>query len=383
MNTEQTTTRFDLIQGNALEVLKQLPDESIQMCITSPPYYLMRQYGTDPQVWDAEENCEHVWGDVIPYSKQDNRTPEEKKAQNCGVGNNTKTLAFTQGTSGNFCTKCPAWKGELGLEPSVNLYIKHLIQIFAEVKRVIKKDGLIVVNLGDTFQGSGKGFGGNDPKWNKARDGKLNPRVATNTMQRKSLMSVPSRFEIAAVDELDLVLRNEVIWHKINGIPSPAKDRFSIDHEKLFVFSKQPKYKFNQQLEPYTTPVNRWGGEEHASENESVWDKGTGQNTYRQRKVRPNPEGRNVRTVWSLNYEPKSDSHFASYPTKLIEIPILAGTDEGDIVLDPFAGSGTTAVVALKHNRDFIGIELLPEYIEIINKRINGKTMVKSCQSNL
>jgi len=155
-------------------------------------------------------------------------------------------------------------------------------------------------------------------------------------------------------------------------MPSSAKDRFTVDFEKIFFFVKNKKYWFNQQFEPYTEPMNRWGGEKLVASGESSWDNGTGQTTYRDRDMRPNPEGRNKRAVWSVNTKPYSGAHFATFPEKLIEPMVLAGCPEGGVVLDPFFGSGTTGVVAIRNRRNYIGIELNPEYIKLANDRIQS-----------
>jgi site-specific DNA-methyltransferase (adenine-specific) len=168
------------------------------------------------------------------------------------------------------------------------------------------------------------------------------------------------------------ILRNTIIWHKPNCMPSSAKDRFTVDFEKIFFFVKNKKYWFNQQFEPYTEPMNRWGGEKLVASGESSWDNGTGQTTYRDRDMRPNPEGRNKRAVWSVNTKPYSGAHFATFPEKLIEPMVLAGCPEGGVVLDPFFGSGTTGVVAIRNRRNYIGIELNPEYIKLANDRIQS-----------
>jgi site-specific DNA-methyltransferase (adenine-specific) len=143
----------------------------------------------------------------------------------------------------------------------------------------------------------------------------------------------------------------------------------------LFFFAKSDKYYFEKQLEPYTAPMNRWGGQELDAHGESSWDDNTGQTTYRKRNMRPNPAGRIKRSVWAIPTKPlKNSSHTASYPEALIETPIKAGCPEGGIVLDPFMGVGTTGVVAKKLNRNYIGIELNPEYIKFAENRIYNIT---------
>jgi len=168
-------------------------------------------------------------------------------------------------------------------------------------------------------------------------------------------------------------LANGIWTHncKPNAMPSSAKDRFTVDFEYLYFFVKSKKYYFEQQLEPYTKPMNRWGGEKLNADGESNWDEGTGQKSYRDRNMRPNPKGRNKRCVWKINTKSYKGAHFAVYPEELIEAPIKAGCPENGIVLDPFMGAGTTALVAKKSGKNFIGYELNPEYIEIIKKRLS------------
>lgn len=342
-----------IIQGDALEKLKELEDESVDMCITSPPYWALRDYGVE---------------------------------------------------------------GQLGLEPTFTEYINKLCDIFDEVQRALKKEGTCWVNLGDTYYGSGKGVGGDPAKskesyqmpkgWDRPSRENFNKikteqecilckkkftgkplsqfcsktclnkmgndfRSQNRQLPSKCLTQIPSRFAIEMTDR-GWILRNEIIWHKPNAMPSSAKDRFTVDFEKIFFFSKNKKYYFEQQLEEYTSPMNRWGGNKLEAKSESSWDKGTGQESYRDRNMRPNPKGRNKRTTWNINTKPFPEAHFAVYPPELIETPIKAGCPEGGIVLDPFFGAGTTGLVAKELGRNFIGIELNPEYIEIAEKRLTG-----------
>lgn len=292
--------------GNSLDVLKTFPEKSIDCCITSPPYWGLRDYGCDEQ---------------------------------------------------------------LGNEKHFKDFVNNLCNVFDEVKRVLKDTGTCFVNLGDTYgtQSGSMGTGLIEPKYghNETRDFKQ-----PNVNMHKSLCLVPERFAIEMIDR-GWTLRNQIIWHKPNQMPSSAKDRFTVDFEKIFFFVKQPMgYYFEQQLEPYTEPMNRWGGEKLDAKNKSEWDDGTGQTTYRKRNLRPNENGRNMRTVWSINTEPSAEKHFATYPQKLVQRMLNSGCPENGLVLDPFFGSGTTGIYARKSNRNYIGIELNPEYVKIANDRL-------------
>jgi DNA modification methylase len=303
-------------QGDSLELLKKLDDKFIQCQICSPAYYNLRNYlPSEHSLKEKEFGC---------FS-----TPEE--------------------------------------------YIDKLCDIFDEVYRVLKDNGICFVNLGDSYLGSGKGV------WDKDNNHKENfkfeqkPKELLGGWRKpKQLAMIPSRFAIE-MQNRNWILRNKIIWHKPNAMPSSVKDRFIVDYEEIFMFVKNIKYKFNKQFEPYTKPMNRWGGInlKKREETHSSWDKGTGQTTYRTRSMRPNPNGKGKRCVWTINTKPLKSSHCAIFPEKLVEPMILSGSDEGDLVLDIFSGSGTTGVVALKNKRNFLLFELNKEYCEIAKSRLS------------
>lgn len=240
----------------------------------------------------------------------------------------------------NVCGKCGAKRVDfqLGLEPTPEEYIRKLCDVFDEVKRVLKPQGSCWVNLGDCYGGPvGEP---NAPKLSKGRnDGYKAAARVKKHLPAKALVQIPNRFSIE-MGNRGWLLRNELIWHKGNCIPSSAKDRFTIDYERLFFFTKSTKYYFKQQVEPSTAG---------------------------------NPVGRNARSVWTINATPFRDAHFATYPEGLCEKPIDAGCPEGGIVLDPFFGAGTSGLVALKQGKDFVGIELNPQYVEIAEKRLTSE----------
>jgi len=351
-----------IFNGHVLDELKKFPDESIDCVITSPPYWALRDYDTSPQIWDANESCKHIWGDDL------------KIRQSGGSGKHTTGGAPSKGlwfeNHSNFCSKCGAWRGSLGLEPNFKLYIQHLIQIFNEIKRVLKKNGSCWINIGDSYSASG-GSGKNDSSSNK---------YVINTVPHKSkdlppkcLCQIPERFSIAMTDN-GWVKRNTIIWHKPNSMPQSVKDRFTVDFEYFYFFTKNKNYYFEQQFEEYSKSMNRWGGQKLKADGQSMWDDGTGQSTYRQRDMRPNDEGKNKRTIWSINTEPYKEAHFAVFPERLVITPIQAGCPKDGIVLDPFAGSGTTLLVAEKLGRQWVGIELSSKYTKLAQKRIKIET---------
>lgn len=370
-------------EGDALTRLQAFPTASVQCVITSPPYYGLRNYGTEPFIWDGDEDCKHIWGNLLPFAKQDNRTLEQKIEQGASVGNNRKfNDSTTTATSGCFCQECGAWKGELGLEPTVQLYIEHLTQIFAEVKRVLKDDGVCFVNLGDSYNTASGGaldiaLGRRENLSKQAVQTRFtNPVKINQNMPRKSLMQIPSRFGIRMTDDLGFVLRNNINWLKPACIPSSAKDRFTIDFEPIFFFTKKPKYKFNQILEPLAES-SKQRIKNSFETNDTKFEKDTPLTAVGNLRNGSNSTSnglRNKRTTWSVPFEPSKNNHFAAYPTALVEIMVRCGTDEGDIVLDPFAGTGTTLYVARCMGRGSVGIELNPEYVKIALERVsNGK----------
>ena len=307
--------------GHALEILKTFPDSSINMCITSPPYWGLRDYKTDSVKW------------------QD------------------------------------GWLGELGTEPDFDAYINHLCDIFDEVKRVLKDDGTCWVNIGDTYGGCSlnSSYGvkaKGETSFLKSVE-HLQKVAYTRGKYSKSLSLIPFRFAIE-MSNRGWTVRNVIIWQKPNATPSSAKDRFTVDFEYLFFFSKNKKYYFERQLEPIKQStydrcksgcgINK--GANYQGLNKTNFER------LQKRMLSGEISGRNTRTVWSIATHAYHGAHFAVFPPALLEIPIKAGCPEDGIVLDPFIGSGTTAVVANRLNRKWIGIELNPEYTKLAETRI-------------
>lgn len=297
-----------IIEGDSLQVLKTLPDQSVQCCVTSPPYYGLRDYGVD---------------------------------------------------------------GQIGLEETPEQYIENLVSVFREVRRVLKDDGTLWVNMGDSYAGSGKGAWKNkngqkevyvpDPdspqaKMEKTWDG----------IKNKDLIGIPWMLAFALRSD-GWYLRQDIIWAKPNPMPESVMDRCTKSHEYIFMLTKQPKYYFdheaiseptitydNSQRDRDTTKLNNTPGRTRMA--------GLKTNAY---------ETRNKRDVWTVSTKPYRGAHFATFPEDLILPCILAGSREGDTVIDPFNGAGTTGVVCMKEKREYIGIELNPEYVELTEKRLS------------
>lgn len=300
--------------GNALDILKTLPSESVNMCVTSPPYYGLRDYGVEAQIGNEQ-------------------TPYE--------------------------------------------YIQNLLLVFEEVKRVLKPDGTLWVNIADSYAGSGRGAWNNPPKDWKAKN--LNP------VNSKSLFAMPKLWH--GIKQKDMIgvpwllafslrengwyLRSDIIWHKKNCMPESVKDRPSKCYEHIFLLSKSSKYYYDYDAvkEPAAqSSILRYS--RGVSDKTKYKDRKQG--IFMPRDKTDFPDMRNKRDVWSVAINASHiPGHFAVYPEKLIEPCIMAGSAVGDVVLDPFFGSGTTGVVAVKNNRKFIGIDINPEYCKTAQMRIN------------
>jgi site-specific DNA-methyltransferase (adenine-specific) len=290
-----------VLLGNAKDAAKTLPDNYFQCIITSPPYFGHRIYTeNDPN--------------------------------------------------------------EIGRETNVNNYVHHLVDVFSSLRSKLRDDGLLWLNMGDTY-----------------RD--------------KALLGVPWRLAIALQDN-GWILRSDVIWHKSNAMPSSVKDRPTVDHEYVFMFSKNGSYYYNADAirEPHITFSEKSktrGGRKHFGVRNGTPEKGKNggnPNLHNGRWDQAfHPNGRNKRTVWEIPLGKFRDAHFAVFPEKLVEICMLASTQTNDYILDPFCGSGTTGVVAAKHDRNFIGIELVEKYQKMAQKRIDemvvqNKLFKKMCK---
>jgi len=373
-----------MLQGHVLELLGDIPDEFFDCVITSPPYYGLRSYDVPPVIWDGEDGCCHQWGSEMPehHPGQVEQT-KWKSADAAGKGQTAK--------SGQFCSLCGAWRGSLGLEPTYQLYISHLMQIFREVYRVLKKTGTCWVNIGDSYASSGgasRHFGYQDPKYKNGRDGSYEEPTAypQDKVQPKSLIQIPERFSIAMTDA-GWIKRNTMIWHKPNAMPSSAKDRFTVDFEYVYFFTKDKKYWFEQQFEPHLTQENRPDGivrnrifEYDSKENKMRGfktkpnDKSCGHPYFHGKDVNYGEKGRNKRTVWTIPTKPCPEAHFAVFPDTLVKPMLNAGCPVDGWVLDPFAGIGTVGTVAKEQGKNFIGVELSQAYCQMVERRIENGT---------
>lgn len=304
---------------NCISGLKKLPEKSVNTCITSPPYYGLRDYGNDEQI---------------------------------------------------------------GLEETPAAFIQKLVDVFREVKRVLQDDGTLWVNIGDSYsshkdcksigQTLAKGTSREDAHVmelgkSRVRDSKM---LKSQGLKNKDLIGIPWMLAFALRAD-GWYLRQDIIWHKPNPMPESVTDRCTKAHEYIFLLSKSPKYYYD--ADAIREDIKMEVGET-VRFRERKTDKPFGDRNVdtQQREVTYDEiKGANKRSVWTVTTKPFSEAHFATFPEDLIVDCIKAGCPRDGIVLDPFMGAGTTALVARSHNRNYIGFELNPEYIAIAEKRLN------------
>lgn len=307
--------------GNCLDILPTLPAQSVHCVVTSPPYWGLRDYGHADQLGNE-------------------RTPGE--------------------------------------------YVAHMVQVFREVWRVLRDDGTVWLNLGDSYYG-GKGSNGNSKARRTA--GERGYKQSGGTVQMatrpldmpqeglkpKDLVGIPWRVAFALQDD-GWYLRQDIIWHKPNPMPESVQDRCTKAHEYVFLLAKQPRYYYDAEaVKEENSPTSKMGGV-YANDSKQT-QCGNGHSGIAAEGKINIWAGRNRRSVWTVTTSPYKGAHFATMPPKLVEPCVLAGCPVGGVVLDPFAGSGTTGAVAVGHGRNFIGIELNPDYVALAERRIGTTQM--------
>jgi len=314
----------NVLNMDVLEGLRTLPDNSVNCCVTSPPYWGLRDYGH---------------------------------------------------------------QGQIGLEDTPQEYVSRMVEVFREIRRVLRDDGTLWLNLGDSYGGFGGGpnsglsrladkYAPRKNPRNKNRDDRGDvPRAKkkiSTTNKQKELLGIPWKVAFA-LQEDGWFLRQDIIWHKPNPMPESVTDRCTKAHEYIFLMTKNSKYHYDHNAikEPH-----KWS---HVGEMRKGKDSKNGGSVETPTKGKGNTTGsfrafgeggRNKRSVWTVTTKPFKGAHFAVMPQDLVEPCVKAGCPEGGVVLDPFAGSGTTLVVASKLNRSAIGIELNPDYVSIIEERL-------------
>ena len=320
--------KTEILNGDCIEMMKTLPDKSVNCCVTSPPYFGLRDYGTAS--WEGgDPNCDHK----IPSNEHDPK-------RGTSDASTSHTLRFNR----THCHKCGATRvdKQLGLEETPEAFVQKMVEVFREVHRVLRDDGTLWLNLGDTYaqnQSAGDRVSKYSPKQATSKGTYSAEVKCPDGYKVKDLIGVPWMVAFALRSD-GWYLRQDIIWHKPNPMPESVQDRCTKSHEYIFLLSKSPKYYFD---------------------NEAI----------KEHAISGDKNSRNKRTVWSVNTKPYAGAHFATFPPELIRPCILAGCPKGGVVLDPFGGSGTTAAVATEEGRNAILCELNPEYIPLINERLS------------
>lgn len=437
-----------------LQTLRDLPADSVNMVATSPPYWSLRDYGVEAQVWGGDEDCDHQWGDERLSRGQAAPSFKNSTLGTKSGGNSISDAARQRSIensivaprASSFCSSCGAWRGCLGLEPTPQLYVEHMVQIFREVRRVLHPSGTLWLNLGDTFFSS-VGAGGEK----------------VEGLKEKDLVGVPWRVALA-LQEDGWWLRNSIVWHKLNAMPSSIQDRFSCKYELVFLLTKSKRYFFDLEAVkvPHTFGTYSDTGEFEPGQHWAESGKGSRKmdtvTKHDGPRASPMPKagrgffgekGKNPGDLWSLATSGYRGAHFAVWPPDLVQRMIKAGSSEkgrcptckapwkrlvevdedggirrtgeenltGDrkgqdaqdydrlklkgaggvtaakrvtvgwkpdcacpehepercVVMDTFSGSGTTGMVAMQLGRDYLGIDLNPEYLKLARDRLEGR----------
>lgn len=353
MNPYFSTTLGRLYQGNAIAVLDELEPESVDVCFTSPPYWGLRNYGTEPQIWDGEPACAHVWGDEIPGRRWGN--VDNLRGIQATIAGSRSNIEAMESGHGAFCHTCGAWRGDLGMEPSPSLLVRHLADIFDKVRRCLKTTGALWIDIGDSYAGSG-GAGGDWKHGRKQHEVKWRQPKQVD-VPRKSRCAVPERLVVEMLDR-GWCYRNHCIWEKENVRPESALDRFTQNFDDVFFFTLGERYYFKTQREPCVVSGSQSSSFQRVSQRSG-------------KRVEPNPYGRIARAIWRIYNAGFEGAHTATFPIELLAKPLAATLPPGGVVLDPFMGSGTTAEFAERIGARWIGVELSPANCEIIRERVS------------
>ena len=308
---------FRVLVGDVLATLPTLADGSVNCCVTSPPYFGLRDYGM---------------------------------------------------------------AGQIGLEPTPSEYVAKMVEVFREVRRVLRDDGTLWLNLGDSYASTAPGTRNSPQAKGSMTSGdqwaNMRPDLRAHGIKPKDLIGIPWRVAFALQAD-GWYLRQDIIWHKPNPMPESVTDRCTKAHEYIFLLSKNERYFFGSEAmrEPCSADMQRRAAKGHTRGPGGKTDASRGDaDTLRgeHAKVIDVSEGRNRRSVWTVSTKPYKGAHFATFPPDLIEPCVLAGCPLGGTVLDPFGGSGTTAGVALRHGRKAVLCELNPEYAALVPDRVNS-----------
>lgn len=300
-----------ILIGDVFDMIKQLLDQSVHCCVTSPPYWGLRNYNVD---------------------------------------------------------------GQLGLEPTPDEYVQRMVELFREVWRVLRNDGTVWLNLGDSYAAN-RPSENPSPTNTRNKTGHYGKQILPKGLKPKDLVGIPWRVAFALQAD-GWYLRSDIIWHKPNAMPESVRDRPTKAHEYIFLLSKSDKYYYDHEAIKEPIAVKKGNSKTFRGGGKYTQGRSFDNSSVIERESQGNKPNdtllRNKRTVWTVATAQFPDAHFATFPTTLIEPCVLAGCPEGGMVLDPFCGSGTTLLVAQQHNRNGIGIELNPAYVEIAQARLQA-----------
>lgn len=303
-----------IINADCRDALRVMEPESVDCCITSPPYWALRDYGVS---------------------------------------------------------------GQIGLEDSLEQFVAEMVVVFEEVRRVLRPTGTLWLNLGDTHA--------NDGRWGGSSGGKMNMRAngapairnkRVSGLKPKDLCGVPWRVAFA-LQAAGWWLRSDIVWHKPTAMPESVQDRPTRDHEFIFLLAKSARYFYDADAIKVPTSGTSHERKPRVSNNKasSADEQKVRGNLRYADAIRGTVERRNIRTVWKVSAEKFEGAHFATFPTALVKPMVLAGCPAGGVVLDPFAGAGTTMLVAKELGRRAIGVELNPEYCAMAVERLKQDSL--------
>lgn len=363
------TARF--LCGDVRDQLATLPAASVDCCITSPPYFGLRDYGVPASVWGGDPACDHVWdeqdvtAETTPNARWQHAEGGDGHNRWANAGTHPdQARTFATRTLGT-CAACGAWRGALGMEPTPALYVAHLVDVFRAVRRVLKPTGTLWLNLGDSYASGMRSSYDSDRKYGGARASDKRPPTPPG-LKPKDLIGVPWRVAFALQDD-GWWLRSDIIWAKENPMPESVTDRPTRSHEYVFLLAASERYTYDAaaiaEAATHAGRVVAYDGSQKNTDHQNRTYPGA---TPRDITVK---DTRNKRDVWTVNTQPFPGAHFAVFPEALVEPMVLAGCPVGGTVLDPFSGSGTTAAVALRLGRHAIGIDLNPAYVAMAERR--------------
>ena len=349
--------------GDNLDILKTFPNNSINCCITSPPYYGLRDYGTGKWI-GGDPNC--------PHKRLSKYSP------NTTTGHAQEELIGNVGDAiyKSVCPLCGAVREDkqVGLEETPEEYIDRLVRIFREVKRVLKNDGTLWVNIGDSYNSAQTGsIHSEKQKTNKGSFSNLYTKKLVDNCKPKDLIGIPWMLAFALRAD-GWYLRQDIIWSKPNPMPESVKDRCTKSHEYIFLLSKSSTYYFDYESIKEIAAIQnaveaRFGGNKYSeNEDRTLYHRYSG-NEYKL-NIKDGLVKRQKRDVWTIKPSTFSGAHFATFPEELVKNCLMAGCPANGVILDPFMGSGTVGLVAKNNGRNYVGIDLNQNYVDMAEKRI-------------